>query len=208
LLGRIPRRGVGCAGSFSASPSANPVGRRERFANGCNPLATCFCSLMILRPSLRRLRRLVSCRVGKQGIAKLGQEGQGGRRRGQAGVVERQAPWKRRYGRHPGVGGGPTPQVGPPPAAGVVSGVRRQLMRMFLPFVTPWLKRPCLGESDDERSHTMFTKLPNRGDRSGASFARCTPTEDCLARPPVSQTARRDDRLATRPGGVLGQTTT
>jgi hypothetical protein len=29
-LGRIPRRAVGGAGSFSASPSANSVGRRER----------------------------------------------------------------------------------------------------------------------------------------------------------------------------------
>ena len=37
LLGRIPRRAVGGAGSFSASPSANSVGRRER---GCLQVRT------------------------------------------------------------------------------------------------------------------------------------------------------------------------
>jgi hypothetical protein len=65
LLGRIPRRAVGGAGSFSASPSANSVGRRER---GCLQGANAQLGLSVVLSGVgpcRRLRWLVRMRVGQ-----------------------------------------------------------------------------------------------------------------------------------------------
>jgi hypothetical protein len=101
-LGRIPRRAVGGAGSFSASPSANSVGRRER---GC---------LQVRRHSVVCLRcygasgRASACAGFRTcESATWSRAPGGGTERARRCRKGRTAP--------PGAGGGPTTPVGPPP---------------------------------------------------------------------------------------------
>jgi hypothetical protein len=111
LLGRIPRRAVGGAGSFSASPSANSVGRRERGCLQCERAARFVCG--VTGPRAERAPALACARAGRPGSPELGEEGQsetGGCREG-----ARTPP--------PDAGGGPTaPRRPSPPSAHVGRG--------------------------------------------------------------------------------------
>jgi hypothetical protein len=97
LLGRIPRRDVGGASSFSASPSANPVGQRERGCLRVRTLESAFCvryeGPLAVPASALALARAIEARRPRAGAG-----GTEGDRR--CGEGARTAP--------PGAGEGPT----------------------------------------------------------------------------------------------------
>jgi hypothetical protein len=97
LLGRIPRRVVGGASSISASPSANPVGRRERGCLQVRTLESVF-SVRYDGPLAVPASALAFADASEAGCPKAGAGGTEGDRR--CGERARTAP--------SGVGGGST----------------------------------------------------------------------------------------------------